>query len=83
MTMPNSDITLTVYGKPACVQCTATERDLTTNNKSYDKIDVSQDESALAYITEELGFLPEETLAMRAPWRDKLSEFQGLPGKSS
>jgi hypothetical protein len=31
----------------------------------------------------ELGFLREEILALRAPWRDKLSEFQGLPGKSS
>ena len=36
----------------------------------------------IAKIAEELGFLPEETVAMRAPWRDKLSEFQGLPGKS-
>jgi uncharacterized tellurite resistance protein B-like protein len=35
----------------------------------------------IAKIAEELGFLPEETIAMRAPWRDKLSEFQGLPGK--
>ena len=37
----------------------------------------------IAKIAEELGFLPEETIAMRQPWRDKLSEFQGLPGKSS
>jgi len=28
-------------------------------------------------------FLREEALALRAPWRDKLSEFQALPKKSS
>lgn len=37
----------------------------------------------IAKIGEELGFLPQEALALRAPWRDKLSEFQRPPGKSS
>ena len=37
----------------------------------------------IAKIAEELGFLREEALALRAPWRDKLSEFQALPSKSS
>jgi uncharacterized tellurite resistance protein B-like protein len=37
----------------------------------------------IAKVAEELGFLREETLAIRAPWSDKLSELQGLPGKSS
>jgi uncharacterized tellurite resistance protein B-like protein len=32
----------------------------------------------IAKIAEELGFLREEANALRAPWRDKLSEFQGL-----
>ena len=35
----------------------------------------------IAKIAEELGFVREELLALRAPWRDKLSELQGLPGK--
>jgi uncharacterized tellurite resistance protein B-like protein len=35
--------------------------------------------SEIARIAEELGFLPEEAVALRAPWRDKLSELQGLP----
>jgi uncharacterized tellurite resistance protein B-like protein len=34
----------------------------------------------IAKIGEELGFLRDETNAIRAPWRDKLSELQGLPG---
>jgi uncharacterized tellurite resistance protein B-like protein len=41
---------------------------------------ISREESAeIARIADELGFLPEEAVALRAPWRDKLSEFQGLP----
>jgi uncharacterized tellurite resistance protein B-like protein len=32
----------------------------------------------IAKIADELGFLREEANALRAPWRDKLSEFQGL-----
>jgi uncharacterized tellurite resistance protein B-like protein len=32
----------------------------------------------IAKIAEELGFLREEANALRAAWRDKLSEFQGL-----
>jgi uncharacterized tellurite resistance protein B-like protein len=34
-------------------------------------------------IAEELGFLREEAIAMRAAWRDKLSEMQGLPTKAT
>lgn len=41
---------------------------------------ISTLESAeIARITEELGFLPAEAVALRAPWRDRLAELQGLP----
>jgi uncharacterized tellurite resistance protein B-like protein len=41
---------------------------------------ISTLESAeIARITEELGFLPSEAVALRAPWRDRLAEMQGLP----
>ena len=41
---------------------------------------ISRAESAeIARISEELGFLPAEAIAIRAPWRDQLAEFQGLP----
>ena len=54
--MENSDTpTLTVYGKPRCVQCTATERYLDSRDIRYTKIDVTQDEAAYARIVE-LGF---------------------------
>lgn len=37
--------------------------------------------SEIASIGEELGFLRDEVLHLRAEFRDKLSEFQGLPRK--
>lgn len=41
---------------------------------------ISIAESAeIARIAEELGFLPSEAVAIRAPWRDRLAEMQGLP----
>ncbi len=43
----------------------------------------SAESAEIAKIAEELGLLREEVLALRAQWREKLSEFQRLPGKSS
>ena len=41
---------------------------------------ISMLESAeIARVAEELGFLPAEAVALRAPWRDRLAELQGLP----
>lgn len=41
---------------------------------------ISIAESAeIARIAEELGFLPSEAVAIRAPFRDRLAELQGLP----
>jgi glutaredoxin-like protein NrdH len=50
--MENSDAaTFTVYSKPACVQCTATERWLKTKGVKYDKIDVTEDVEAYQRVT--------------------------------
>jgi uncharacterized tellurite resistance protein B-like protein len=44
---------------------------------------ISASESAeIARIGEELGFLRAEVLALRAAWRDRLSELRDLPGRS-
>jgi glutaredoxin-like protein NrdH len=40
-------MTITVYTKPACVQCTATARALKANGLSYRSIDLSVDAAAL------------------------------------
>ena len=48
-------MTITVYSKPSCVQCTATYRALDRAGLSYDVVDLSADERALAQVME-LGY---------------------------
>ncbi|PYE83733.1 glutaredoxin-like protein NrdH [Pseudoroseicyclus aestuarii] len=48
-------MTITVYSKPACVQCTATTRALDAKGLDYKVVDVTEDEAALAHVTE-LGY---------------------------
>lgn len=50
------DMTVTVYTKPACVQCNATYRALDKKGIEYKKVDISQDPAALERIRE-LGFM--------------------------
>lgn len=40
-------MTITVYSKPACVQCTATTRALDARGLSYDVIDLTQNAEAM------------------------------------
>lgn len=41
---------VTVYSKPSCVQCTATYRALDKAGLTYDVVDLTQDEAALAEV---------------------------------
>ena len=49
-------MTVTLYGKPNCVQCSATERALTNAGVAFDKIDVTQDPTAYDYVIS-LGYM--------------------------
>jgi glutaredoxin-like protein NrdH len=49
-------MTVTVYTKPACVQCNATYRALDSKGIEYEVLDLSVDENALAQV-KELGYL--------------------------
>lgn len=44
-------MTITVYSKPACVQCTATTRALDARGLSYDVIDLTEDAAAMEHVT--------------------------------
>jgi glutaredoxin-like protein NrdH len=46
---------VTVYTKPACVQCNATYRALDKKGIAYNSVDISVDENALAKL-KELGY---------------------------
>lgn len=42
---------VTVYTKPACVQCNATKRALTSKGITFSTIDVTEDPAAYDYVT--------------------------------
>ena len=41
---------ITVYSKPACMQCTMTKKKLDALNLDYDVVDISMDEEARDYV---------------------------------
>jgi glutaredoxin-like protein NrdH len=49
-------MTVTVFSKPACVQCDATYRALDKRGISYLKVDITQDAAALEMVRD-LGYL--------------------------
>lgn len=48
-------MTVTVYSKPACVQCTATTRALDARGIAYDIVDLTTDAAAMDRVTS-LGY---------------------------
>ncbi|GGF68248.1 NrdH-redoxin [Paracoccus acridae] len=44
-------MTIIVYSKPACVQCTATTRALDARGLTYDVIDLTEDAAAMERVT--------------------------------
>ncbi|WP_299577516.1 glutaredoxin-like protein NrdH [uncultured Williamsia sp.] len=49
-------MTVTVYTKPACVQCNATKKALDKQGIAYDTVDVSENTDAREYVMA-LGYL--------------------------
>jgi glutaredoxin-like protein NrdH len=49
-------MSITVYTKPACVQCTATYKALDKQGITYDKVDITLDTEARDYVMA-LGYL--------------------------
>ncbi|MDH6197126.1 glutaredoxin-like protein NrdH [Mycobacterium frederiksbergense] len=49
-------MTVTVYTKPACVQCNATYKALEKQGIAYEKVDISLDDEARDYVLA-LGYL--------------------------
>lgn len=48
-------MTITVYSKPACVQCTATTRALDAKGIAYSLVDLTEDAAAMEMVTQ-LGY---------------------------
>jgi len=47
---------VTVYSKPACIQCTMTYRALDKAGVTYTVVDVTENAAALEYVSEDLGY---------------------------
>ena len=47
---------VTVYSKPACIQCTMTYRALDRAGVTYTVVDVTENAAALEYVSEDLGY---------------------------
>jgi glutaredoxin-like protein NrdH len=45
-------MSITVYSKPACVQCTATTRALNARGLAFDVVDLTEDTDAFARVSE-------------------------------
>ena len=58
-------MTITVYTKPACVQCTATFRALDNAGVDYTKVDISEDADARDYVMS-LGYLQAPVIVVDA-----------------
>lgn len=44
-------MSITVYSKPACVQCTATTRALDARGITFDVVDLTEDQDAMELVT--------------------------------
>ncbi|WP_146338406.1 glutaredoxin-like protein NrdH [Nesterenkonia sp. NBAIMH1] len=72
-------MSVTVYTKPACVQCNATYRALDKNGVAYKTVDISQDAEALERVRA-LGYMQAPVVITDADhWSgfrpDKISEL--------
>ena len=50
------DELVTVYSKPACIQCTMIYRALDKPGVVYRVVDVTENDAALEYVSEDLGY---------------------------
>jgi glutaredoxin-like protein NrdH len=58
-------MTVTLYSKPACVQCRQTEKTFAANGVAFSKIDVTEDANAYQFVTGELGYRAAPVVAIR------------------
>jgi glutaredoxin-like protein NrdH len=49
-------MTVTVYTKPACVQCVATYKELERKGVAYNVVDLTKDEAAFAKV-QDMGYM--------------------------
>ena len=69
-------MTITVYSKPACVQCTATYKALDKQGIAYEKVDITLDSEARDYVMA-LGYLQAPVVVTEQADRSGTTEGTG------
>ena len=64
--MCESKPVITVYTNPGCVQCDATKKYLSDRNTTFETVDLSTDELALAAV-KDLGYMQAPVVFVRYP----------------
>lgn len=77
---------ITVYSKPACPQCTAVKRWLSSREIPHEVLDISQDPSAFDFVTAQLGYKQAPVVTLTSPMPegalDGIYSFSGFnPGE--
>lgn len=68
---------ITLYSKPGCVQCTASERALKGVGAEFEPIDLTQDDQALAYV-KSLGYLEAPVIVVTDDTGEPISHWSGF-----
>ena len=68
---------ITVYSKPRCPQCTATQRKLKSLGASYESVDVSEDAEALSFIRS-LGYSQAPVVVVRDAQGSAVKHWSGF-----
>ena len=70
-------LSITVYSKPRCPQCTATQRKLKSLSAEYESVDVSEDAGALSFIRS-LGYSQAPVVVVRDAQGGITSHWSGF-----
>ncbi|WP_138443544.1 glutaredoxin family protein [Sinomonas susongensis] len=70
-------VSVVLYTKPACPQCDMTKRQLDRAGIHYTTVDVTEDETALWYIKDYLGYLAAPVVVVAVPNGDEI-HFNGF-----
>lgn len=71
-------MTIELYSKPMCVQCNQSKKTLDKLGLNYVVSDVTEDEKAYEFVTQELGYSAAPVLVIKNESGDVVSSWSGF-----
>lgn len=71
-------MTIELYSKPMCVQCNQSKKTLDKLGLNYVVADVTEDEKAYEFVTQELGYSAAPVLVIKNDSGDVVSSWSGF-----